>query len=113
MADDRKRREEEIAAERRMREEERAVREQEWITERRRLQGERDAREEEMQRRMEILVRLVERPRDEEGIGRGKPELSIKLVPLSEKDDIEAYHITFERIMVAHRNIGLITWHLS
>ena len=103
LADDRKRREEEIAAERRMGVEERSIREQEWITERRRLQGERDAREEEMQRRMEILVRLVERPRDEEGIGRGKPELSIKLVPLSEKDDIEAYLITFERIMVAHK----------
>ena len=63
LADDRNRREEEIAAERRMREEERTVREQGWITEQRRLQGERDAIEEEMQRRMEILVRLVETQR--------------------------------------------------
>ena len=55
--------EEETTAERRIREEERAVREQEGITERIWLQEERDARVEEVQRRMEILVRLVERPR--------------------------------------------------
>ena len=57
--------------------------------ERRRLQEESDVKKE-MLKRMEVLVRLVEKPRDEDGIGRGKSELSIKLVPLSEKDDIEA-----------------------
>ena len=30
-------------------------------------------------------------------------ELSIKLVPLSEKDDIKSYLVTFERIMIAHK----------
>ena len=33
-----------------------------------------------------------------------KGELSgVKLVPLSEKDDIEAYLVTFERVMEAHK----------
>ena len=33
-----------------------------------------------------------------------KSELSgVKLVPLSEKDDIEAYLVTFERVMEAHK----------
>ena len=30
-------------------------------------------------------------------------ELSVKLVPLSEKDEIEVYLVTFERIMEAHK----------
>ena len=29
--------------------------------------------------------------------------LSVKLVPLGENDDIEAYLVTFERIMAAHK----------
>lgn len=32
-----------------------------------------------------------------------KRELSVKLVPLTKKDYIEAYLITFERIMAAHK----------
>ena len=37
------------------------------------------------------------------------PEITVKLVPLNEKDDVEAYLITFERIMAAH-NISKDRW---
>ena len=32
-----------------------------------------------------------------------KRELSVKLVPLSDKDDIEAYLVTFERVLTAQK----------
>lgn len=97
LVEDRQKREEEIAAERHMLEEERMVPEEEWETERRWFQEERATRGEEMQRQMEALIRLVRES------GHGRSELGIKLVLLSEKDDIEAYLITFERIMVVHK----------
>lgn len=56
-----------------------------------------------MQRQTEVLVRLLERMRDEDRSQEVKPKLSIKFVPLLEKDYIEAYLITFERIMVTRK----------
>ena len=111
LIEDRRKREEEIAAERVQREEEIAAerkRQQEELTaERARREDERQARErevqkqmEEMRTQMEKLMKLVE-----DKTARAKPasELSVKLVPLTEKDDIEAYLVTFERIMEAHK----------
>ena len=101
LIEDRKKREEEIAAER-------ATREREIEAERAKREEERTAREKEMKERidamqahMETLMKIVEAKAKEEGPK--TTELgSVKLVPLSEKDDIEAYLVTFERIMKAH-----------
>ena len=37
------------------------------------------------------------------------PEITVRLVPLNEQDDAEAYLVTFERIMAAH-NIPEDRW---
>ena len=53
-----------------------------------------------MQQHMESLLRVVS-----DTTARPSPvnrPVDVKLVPLSEKDDIEAYLVTFERIMAAH-----------
>ena len=43
-----------------------------------------------------------------------KRELSVKLVPLSDKDDIKAYLVTFERVMTAQKSdIGCWSQHLA
>ena len=81
--DDRRKREEEIAAERAQREKE--------------VQRQMDM----MKEQMESLVQIVRgaqttSPRTSGG-------LEVKLVPLKEKDDIEAYLMMFERIMGAHQ----------
>ena len=116
LAMDRQKREEEIAAERQCREEEiqakQRRREEEIAEERRRNEEERLAREkvavqrvEAMQEHIDKLVRLVEESRKAEDSG-SKPSSElrgIRLVPLTEKDDIEAYLVTFERIMEAHK----------
>ena len=54
-----------------------------------------------MQAQMEKLMKVVESTVTAEA----KPakELSVKLVPLTEKDDIGAYLVTFERIMEAQK----------
>ena len=112
IAAERVRREEEMAAERARREEEmaaeRARREEEIVAERARREEERVARErdvkqqmEAMQTQMERLLKVVEVSKPTAAKAAG--ELSVKLVPLSEKDDIEAYLVTFERIMEAHK----------
>ena len=101
LIEDRTKREEEIAAER-------AAREKEVEAERSKREEERVAREREVKERMDameahlgMLMKLLEAKT------KGEPkttELSgVKLVPLSEKDDIEAYLVTFERIMEAHK----------
>ena len=47
---------------------------------------------------MEALVRLVKMPIETPGGSKNPVNLSVKLAPLSEKDDIEAYIVTFERM---------------
>ena len=56
-----------------------------------------------MQTHMETLMKLVEESRTAHPHKSSQDLLSVKLVPLTEKDDIEAYLVTFERIMVAHK----------
>ena len=58
-----------------------------------------------MQEHIDKLVRLVEESRKAKGSGL-KPSSEFRgsrLVPLTEKDDIEAYLVTFEEIMEAHK----------
>ncbi|KAL5505979.1 hypothetical protein EMCRGX_G007532 [Ephydatia muelleri] len=88
-------------------------REKEFDAERRRREEEREARERESQKRLEQmqaymdnLAKLVEGTAVQRSRG---PEIAVKLVPLNEKDDVEAYLITFERIMAAH-NISKDRW---
>ena len=85
--------------------EDRKLRDQEFAAERDRLENERQTREREtreqmeaMHAHMEKLVSMMEKTQS----GKSVRELSVKLVPFSEKEDIEAYLVTFERIMTAH-----------
>ena len=62
-----------------------------------------------MQQHMESLLQVVS-----DTTARPSPvnrPVDVKLVPLSEKDDIEAYLVTFERIMAAHEIRQSITSH--
>ncbi|KAL5509796.1 hypothetical protein EMCRGX_G005226 [Ephydatia muelleri] len=102
LAEDRRRREDEIATEK-------ARREDEFAKERARLEEERQIRERENRRQMETmqthmaaLMKLVEDSQKAKVVS-PKRELSVKLVPLSDKDDIEAYLVTFERVMTAQK----------
>ena len=138
ISEERERREKEFEAERRRRDEEREAREREsqkrleqmqaymdkiseererrekeFEAERRRRDEEREARERESQKRLEQmqaymdnLAKLVEGTAVQRSRG---PEITVKLVPLNEKDDVEAYLVTFERIMAAH-NISKDRW---
>ena len=84
LMEDRRQREEEIAAERRQREEE---------TERRLR---------EMQQHVDSLLRVVEKTTSGLGLGAGgSHESEAKVSKLTEADDIEAYLTTFERLMGA------------
>ena len=51
---------------------------------------------------MDKLMKVVETTAKTESNPAVK-ELSVKLVPLSEKDDIKAYLVTFKRIMEAYK----------
>ena len=99
--EERVQREKEVAEERARREEERLQREREVAEER--VRREREAREkaEEMGAQMEKLMRIVEERSSSSS--KGATELSVKLVALMERDDIESYLVTFERIMTAHK----------
>ena len=88
--------------------EDRKLRDQEFAAERDRLENERRTREREtreqmeaMHAHMEKLVSMMEKTPSTQS-GKSVRELSMKLVPFSEKEDIEAYLVTFERIMTAH-----------
>ena len=48
-------------------------------------------------------MKLVEESRTAHPHKSAQDLLSVKLVPLTEKDDIETYLVTFEQIMVAHK----------
>lgn len=89
--------------------EDRRKREEEFEAERARMVEERQRREretgkqmEELRAHLESLMKVVADSRKPEVVSQ-KRELSVKLVPLTEKYDIEAYLVTFERIMAAHR----------
>ena len=108
LAEDRRRREEEIAKEK-------AQREDEFAKERARLEEERRTRERENRKQMEMMqthmespMKLVEDTQKSKGVST-KRELSVKLVPLSDKDDIEAYLVAFERVMTAQK-IDISCW---
>ncbi|KAL5516832.1 hypothetical protein EMCRGX_G002255 [Ephydatia muelleri] len=99
---ERARREAEVVDERRLREEEHVAREAEMA---RRLEEERRSRGEEreaMRNQMDQLAKMVERSVVAAG-AKSPAELGIKLVALRDSDDIEAYLVTFERIMAAHK----------
>ena len=102
--EERVQREKEIAEERARREEERVQREREVAEER--MRRERDAREkvEEMRAQMDRLMKIVEEQKSASA-SKGTTELNVnvKLVALTERDDIESYLVTFERIMTAHK----------
>ena len=85
--------------------EERCQREEEFASERATWQRAADNRIQEMQAQTDRLMTLVHdsRPSTEPTpakLLRGVPQ--VKLVPLIEQDDIEAYLVTFERIMQAY-----------
>lgn len=95
------RREAEIVEEQRRREEENVARESAMSKrlEERRSRGEdREA----MRNQMEQLAKMVERSVIAAG-EKTPAKLGIKLVALRDRDDIEAYLVSFERIMAAHK----------
>ena len=83
--------------------EERASREEEIVTERKLRQAEMEQREKlvtvQMQDHMQALMDVVT---SKEKAPPPRNSLEVKLVPLSAKDDIEAYLVTFELVMQAH-----------
>ena len=93
--EERVQRKKEIAEERARREEERLQREREVAEERTRR--ERDAREkmEEMRVQMDRLMKIVEEQKSASA-SMGTTELSVKLVALTELDDIESYLQTYQ-----------------
>ncbi|KAL5506631.1 hypothetical protein EMCRGX_G008328 [Ephydatia muelleri] len=95
------RREEERRQEQRREEERRQEqrREEERRQEQRREEDER-IRREESERQLELISKLVERT--EVRTRRGPSEKDVQLVRLTEKDDIETYLTTFERVMEAY-----------
>ena len=99
LLDDRRKREEEIAAERRQRGQEAAA-------ERERQERETERRLQEMQNHVDALLKVVERSHEgASGAKRGArgagDEKEVRLTKLSEADDVEAYLTTFERMMTA------------
>ena len=51
---------------------------------------------------MDRLMKIVEEQKSASA-SKGTTELSVKLVALTELDDIKSYLVTFERIMTAHK----------
>jgi len=97
LVDDRKRSDEEFAEERRRREEE-------MVVERERREREVEARMAEMREQMATLSRLVE-ARSGHGVSTGEKVVvggELKVAKLTDQDDIEAYLVTFERVMEAY-----------
>ena len=91
MVQDREKHEQEIAQERTRREEEARV-------ERARFQEERDYMRTQMEQLMKLMSETAKAPPGELKPTTGS-QLTVKLAALTEKDDIEAYLVTFERIM--------------
>ena len=86
--------------------EERASREEEIVTERKLCQAEMELREKlvtaQMQQMRDHMQALMDVATSKEKAPPPRNSLEVKLVPLSAKDDIEAYLVTFERVMQAH-----------
>lgn len=106
LIEDRQSREMAIAEERRQRAQEMQLREEEMRRKEEEFREERERREEEVQRReremrqqFELLQGLVEGIRADRV---GVKETDVKFTKLQEKDDIEAYLKTFERVMTAY-----------
>ena len=73
------------------------------VAERQRRERETGKQMEELRGHLESLIKVVADSCCKlEGVSH-KRELSVKLVPLTEKDDIKAYLVIFERIMAAHK----------
>ena len=86
--------------------EERASCEEEIVTERKLRQAEMEQREKlvtaQMQQMRDHMQALMDVATSKEKAPPPRNSLEVKLVPLSAKDDIEAYLVTFERVMQAH-----------
>ena len=96
-----------LMEDRRLRDEQMAAERQEMAAERLRREEQAAAEKQQMLAQMEVLQRLVESAnRGEENLGRAKVPAErrekVKLTKLAEQDDIEAYLTTFERMMAAH-----------
>ena len=102
LLEDRKKREEVIENERIRREDEIREERERREEERQRREREVKAQMEAMQLQVDTLIKLVEKS-GAATTPKTSNELSVKLVPLTEHDDIEAYLVTFERIMEAHK----------
>ncbi|KAL5489211.1 hypothetical protein EMCRGX_G018278 [Ephydatia muelleri] len=98
-AEERKRREEEEAA---RREQERREREEEKRRAEAQRDFERQERDKELRMQMELLVKLVEAKKTESPEPTRTGENELRGVKLTDRDDIEAYLTTFERLMAAY-----------
>ncbi|KAL5516789.1 hypothetical protein EMCRGX_G002202 [Ephydatia muelleri] len=98
-AEERKRREEEEAA---RQEQERREREEEKRRAEAQRDFERQERDKELRMQMELLVKLVEAKKMESPEPTRTGENELRMVKLTDCDDIEAYLTTFERLMAAY-----------
>ena len=96
LIEDRQSREKELAEERRRREEELKRREEELLEERTKREEEARERDRQLREQYQLLRELMEARAPS---GR---EAEAKVSKLTEKDDIEAYLKTFERLMIAY-----------
>ena len=112
LLDERKRREEEEA---RRREQERLEREEERRAEKERERQRREEdlriRDQELRAQMELFAKMVESKRAESSSGASSraADGELRVVKLTDRDDIEAYLTTFERLMSAY-NIPKDRW---
>lgn len=92
--------------------EDRRKREEEFAAERAAREKDAEKRIQDMQAQMEVLMKLVsDSHKVETPLGNVPP---VKLVPLTEQDDIESYLVTFERIMDAYKiTKGQWTYYLA
>ena len=81
--------------------EDRRKREEEFAAERAARERDAERRIQDMQAQMEALVKLVGDSHKARAPLGSVPQ--VKLVPLTEQDDIESYLVTFERIMDAYK----------
>ena len=96
-----------LMEDRRLCDEQMAAERQEMAAERLRREEQAAAEKQQMLAQMEVLQRLVESAnRGKENLGKAEVPAEqrekVKLMKLSELDDIEAYLTTFKRIMAAH-----------
>ena len=92
--------------------EDRRKREEEFAAERAAREKDAEKRIQDMQAQMEVLMKLVSDSHKVETPFGNVPQ--VKLVPLTERDDIESYLVTFERIMDAYKiTKGQWTYYLA